>query len=351
MLDNGVIFDARIAEKYSVEEAIVINKLFGWIKHNATNGKNFKEGRYWTFNSISAFKKYFPFWNESKIKRILIDLAGCTEKSESKPKHEPIIIKGNFNKSSFDRTIWYSFTDDFFAYLVKLGYDLNADFPQAENGYSADGQMDIPQAEEQYQLFNQENNKIEEKENIQKKDDICTEIVVFFNENTDKDSFPRTSKVSEKIKSAINARIKEGYTVQDIKNAILLMNTLGDFYKGKGGSTWKATLLWLLKDTNGNFAKILDGGLHCTPLQQSQYNEVMHNNTEDGRNEYRPATGGYINFRTSVGMYWTHINPEFGQIIDGYKDNDRPDGAELGSPFGIFKWSSTENKWKYDRKS
>jgi hypothetical protein len=170
MLDNGIIFDARIAEKFSVEEAIVINKLFGWIKHNATNGKNFKEGRYWTFNSISAFKKYFPFWNESKIKRIFIDLAGCTEKSEYKPKHEPIIIKGNFNKSSFDRTIWYSFTDDFFAYLVKLGYDLNADFPQAENGYSADGQMEIPQAEEQYQLINQNNNNQRKEKTSKKKD-------------------------------------------------------------------------------------------------------------------------------------------------------------------------------------
>lgn len=178
MLDNGIIFDARIAEKYSVEEAIVINKLFGWLKYNAVNGKNFKEGRYWTFNSISAFRKYFPFWNESKIKRILIDLAGCTEKSDSKPKHEPIIIKGNFNKSSFDRTIWYSFTDDFFVYLEKLGYDLNADIPQAENGcsaegqmdipqaengFSADGQMDIPQADEQYQLNNTNNKRKETK--------------------------------------------------------------------------------------------------------------------------------------------------------------------------------------------
>ena len=178
MLDNGIIFDARIAEKFSVEEAIVINKLFGWIKHNATNGKNFKEGRYWTFNSISAFKKYFPFWNESKIKRILIDLAGCTEKSESKPKHEPIIIKGNFNKSSFDRTIWYSFTDDFFAYLVKLGYNLSSDIPQAENGYSADGQMEIPQAEEQYQLINQNyNNQKEEKPSKKKSFDFLAALI------------------------------------------------------------------------------------------------------------------------------------------------------------------------------
>lgn len=186
--------------------------------------------------------------------------------------------------------------------------------------------------------------KKEEKENLQKKD-IYTEIVDFFNDNTDKEDFPRTSKVSSKIKSAINARIKEGYTVQDIKNAILLMNTLSDWYKGKGNSTWKATLLWLLKDTNGNFAKILEGGLHTTQLQQQQFNDIMRNNGAIDPNEYRPATGGYINFSQSQGMYWTHISPEFGQILDGYKDDTRPDGAVLGSPFGVFKWSAAKRCW------
>lgn len=192
--------------------------------------------------------------------------------------------------------------------------------------------------------INEENKGIEEKENLQKKE-IYTEIVDFFNDNTDKEDFPRTSKVSSKIKSAINARIKEGYTVQDIKNAILLMNTLSDWYKGKGNSTWKATLLWLLKDTNGNFAKILEGGLHTTQLQQQQFNDVMRNNGVIDPNEYRPATGGYINFSQSQGMYWTHISPEFGQILDGYKDDNRPDGAILGSPFGIFKWSAAKRCW------
>ena len=189
---------------------------------------------------------------------------------------------------------------------------------------------------------NSDNNR--EKENLQKKD-IYTEIVDFFNDNTDKEDFPRTSKVSSKIKSAINARLKEGYKVQDIKNAILLMNTLSDWYKGKGNSTWKATLLWLLKDTNGNFAKILEGGLHTTQLQQQQFNDVMRNNGVIDPNEYRPATGGYINFSQSKGMYWTHISPEFGQILDGYKDDTRPDGAVLGSPFGVFKWSAAQRCW------
>lgn len=147
MIDNCILFDARIAEKYSLEEAIVIHKIYGWIKHNAVNGKNYHNGRYWTFNSLSAFAKYFPFWSESKIKRILIDLYGGSDKKEIEPKHEQLLLKGNFNKSSFDRTVWYSFTDDFFNFLSSLGYTLCADIPQEENQLSESDQMDIPLSE------------------------------------------------------------------------------------------------------------------------------------------------------------------------------------------------------------
>lgn len=340
MLDNGVIFDARIAEKYSVEEAIVINKLFGWLKYNAVNGKNFKEGRYWTFNSLSAFKKYFPFWNESKIKRILIDLAGCTEKSDSKPKHESVIIKGNFNKSSFDRTIWYSFTDDFFAYLVKLGYDLNADIPQAENGYSADGQMDVPPADDQYQL-NKPKDK-QKKENLIKE----SEIVDFWNENTE--DYPKVKKVSDKVKKAIKARLNEGYSVEEIKCAILLMNTLGDFYKGKGDSHWKADFLWLMQNTKGNFEKILAGGLHVTAVQKHQYEIVMASQGKVDDDEYHPIYDdkSEIQFDKKANHYrLIGKDPRFSRVYDGYNDDTRPDGAILLTQYGKMKWSSESKEW------
>ena len=161
MLDNVIIFDARIAEKYSLEEAIVIANIYGWLKHNATNNMNYHDGRYWTYNSLTAFAKQFPFWSESKVKRILIDLAGGTDKKDVKPKHEPLIMKQNFNKSPFDRTVWYSFTDKFFMYLKELGYETYSDFPQKEIPFSADDQMDIPPADDhippsdkQYQEYN-----------------------------------------------------------------------------------------------------------------------------------------------------------------------------------------------------
>ena len=259
MLDNGVIFDARIAEKYSVDEAIVINKLFGWIKHNATNGKNFKEGRYWTFNSISAFKKFFPFWNESKIKRILIDLAGCTEKSDSKPKHEPIIIKGNFNKSSFDRTIWYSFTNDFFVYLDKLGYDLNADIPQAENGFSADGQMDIPQTTDQYQSYKQ-NDKKEEGKPSSNSAVPYEEIVKVWNETCT--SLNKVEILGEKRKEKIRLRWKEFSELGDpmqVLNTILKKLQASSFITKESRANWRKNCFNWIFENSENWVKVYEG--------------------------------------------------------------------------------------------
>lgn len=267
MLDNAIIFDSRIAEKYSLEEAIVIAKLYGWIKHNATNGKNYHDGRYWTFNSLSAFAKYFPFWSESKVKRVLIDLYGGKDKKDAKPKHEQILLKGWYNKSSFDRTIWYSFTDEFFAYLNKLGYELKAEEP-----FSACDQMDMPLDDEQYQINNTENNK--EKENSQKKADISESVVGFWNEKAD-NVYPRVRKITDRTKKAIKARLNAGYSFEDIKKAILLMNSLSSFYKGQGENAWRADFHWLIENVNGNFDKILEGSLHTKPNQQQAYREIM----------------------------------------------------------------------------
>lgn len=111
--------------------------------------------------------------------------------------------------------------------------------------------------------------KDRKKENILKE----SEIVDFWNENT-KD-YPKVAKVSPRVKRAINARLNEGYTIEQLKQAILLMNSLGDFYKGKNENHWKADFLWIMQNTKGNFEKLLGGGLHTTELQQQFYKSII----------------------------------------------------------------------------
>lgn len=93
-------FDTEIAEIYGVNAAILLNNIAFWVQKNAANDVNFFEGRYWTYNSVSAFSKLFPYLSKSQITTALKKLEG-----------EGIIQTGNFNQSAYDRTTWYAFTD------------------------------------------------------------------------------------------------------------------------------------------------------------------------------------------------------------------------------------------------
>lgn len=104
-------FNIAIAEKYGIEEAILINHLFYWIKKNEADDRNFFEGRYWTYSSASALSKLFPYIKRATISRKLAKLEEIR-----------IIKRGNFNKSAYDRTMWYAFTDEAMEYLEDMGY-------------------------------------------------------------------------------------------------------------------------------------------------------------------------------------------------------------------------------------
>ena len=93
-------FDVNIAKTFGVNEAIIINAFQFWISKNKANNRNFYDGRYWTYNSVSAFQEMFPYMSESQIRRTL-----------KKMQEQNIIMTGNYNKSSYDRTLWYAFTD------------------------------------------------------------------------------------------------------------------------------------------------------------------------------------------------------------------------------------------------
>ena len=95
-------FDTDIAALYGVDESIMIANLQFWIRKNEANGKHFHDGRFWTYNSIDAFTKLFPFWTARQIRRILKSL-----------EEKGVIVTGNYNTSAYDRTTWYAFSDSF----------------------------------------------------------------------------------------------------------------------------------------------------------------------------------------------------------------------------------------------
>jgi len=94
-------FDIDYASNYGIKEAVILKFFQYWIMKNKANGKHQYDGRTWTYNSYSALSMLFPYWNERQIRVIIQSL-----------KDQNIIIVGNYNKSAYDRTMWYAFYDE-----------------------------------------------------------------------------------------------------------------------------------------------------------------------------------------------------------------------------------------------
>jgi hypothetical protein len=93
-------FDPDIAQRVGVHAAVIYQNIFWWTQKNAANGKHIKDGYVWTFNSRTAFAKLFPYLTASQIKTALQKLCDSG-----------LIIKGEYNASSYDRTNWYATTE------------------------------------------------------------------------------------------------------------------------------------------------------------------------------------------------------------------------------------------------
>lgn len=107
-------FDINVAQEYGVREAILIHHFQHWIRHNKETKKNFYEGRTWSYQTLDEIAAWFPYLSKSEVFDLLERL--CEGKGRRSKKEElefePVLMKGNYNKSSYDRTIWYAFVDE-----------------------------------------------------------------------------------------------------------------------------------------------------------------------------------------------------------------------------------------------
>ena len=94
-------------------------------------------------------------------------------------------------------------------------------------------------------------------------------------------SFPRLTRLSEKRKRAIKARLRK-YSIDDIKRAFELAEE-SDFLKGENNRNWSATFDWMMNDAN--MAKILDGNYKNKDAKQSKP-PVSRNLNNFDRREY-----------------------------------------------------------------
>ena len=94
-------FNIYYAQRYGLTEAVLINNFQFWIGKNRANKSHQYDERTWTYNSVKAFEELFPYLKSSQIRRGLESLVD-----------QKVLIKGEYNKTPYDRTSWYAFLDE-----------------------------------------------------------------------------------------------------------------------------------------------------------------------------------------------------------------------------------------------
>jgi len=95
-------FDIEMAQKYGIEASILYGHIAYWCQRNRLNGKNIVEDKAYTYNSLEAFSKLFPYITKRKIQTTLAQL-----------KAEGLIeVRNDLNPDKWDKTNWYHAIDN-----------------------------------------------------------------------------------------------------------------------------------------------------------------------------------------------------------------------------------------------
>lgn len=203
----------------SVDEAIILQQLHYWV----SKSEHVHDGHRWVYNTLDAWMSQFP-WIKSKttLKKHLNRLVKLR-----------LVLKGNYNKAGFDRTVWYSidyqqlelFTAEFSAKksedaVSSIGQKLAHDEPK--NG-SCKGQKlahaearNCPTNTIEYTETTPENTTENNRSDKSDESIPFKEIIEYLNEKTDNSYKPS----AEGHKKFIRARWKEGNRLDDFKTVI-----------------------------------------------------------------------------------------------------------------------------------
>lgn len=94
-------FEVEHAKRYGLAEAVLIKNFKFWIEHNIDQKYNFKDGRTWTYISLKELAKNFDYLSEKQVRTAIDHLI-----------KDEVLVKGNYNKLSIDKTLWYAFVNE-----------------------------------------------------------------------------------------------------------------------------------------------------------------------------------------------------------------------------------------------
>lgn len=190
----------KLAEEIGLNEAIILQQIHYWL-----NGKNahVRDGKRWVYNTYEGWREQFPFWSVATIRRVI----GSLERKK-------LLLISNYNKAGFDKTKWYSID---YAELKRV----SRRFAQNEQTYCSNCTDGTAQNEQtntiDYTETTTETTKyIDGLAPISAPVEEYKLIISHLNEKAGT-NFKHSSKATQ---TKIQARLNEGYTVDDFKEVI-----------------------------------------------------------------------------------------------------------------------------------
>lgn len=119
--EDPIFFLPTLAIGLGLNEAILLQKIHGWLQ--CTPKEHI--GRNWIYNSYKSWHEQLPFMSETAIKRAIKNLID-----------KEIILTENFNKSSFDKTLWYSIDYEKLNKIVEISDSVKSDYREGQIGLS-----------------------------------------------------------------------------------------------------------------------------------------------------------------------------------------------------------------------
>ena len=92
-------FSVSVAVEVGVNAAVVLENIAFWVRANRKAGRHKHDGKHWTYGSTRHFAELFDYLSEKQVRGALDKLITCG-----------YVETGNFNRSAYDRTRWFTET-------------------------------------------------------------------------------------------------------------------------------------------------------------------------------------------------------------------------------------------------
>ena len=288
-----------------LEEAVVLNQISYWIEKYKDANHNFKDGKYWVYNSYQKWHDdNFPFWHTSKIQRIFKSL-----------EKKGLLVSANYNNVGFDKTKWYSID---YERLQKM-----IDNHTYENEQSL--------IEDKNSLIENELSSIENEQSLIESD--CPIPVEYIQENTTEDNYRDYSTENTEKEHTVSKDTAKVHTVVSGRNKLHTDKPIEKYLslKDKEEDMLKRALKICLKHYDEEISKeivltiahFLDrytertGKIHPI-LTDDTLERIIDTIADFGDDEYCHYSGKLIEepgvFRDMVDEYF---NTDFGKINGG----------------------------------